>query len=337
MNDVPVSHDATHLLIIGNTKTGKSTYSAQAVLDGWPMIYIDADNGLSALRRSLKGNVEAMKRVHYFRTEKPSAFLKALLQNAVFRWNTTQDCEYASFSAKPTDEIADMRPARIPREVILNVDSWTAVSLDAMDIGAENKKTELEKMVADNKAQGVYQDAGLNLSIVLSVLQQTKFHVIVQAHPGVFEKLEKPAGKRLSDIKQGDMIIKDTIDIPLSCSKPHGHTMGKFFTDIAWLELDRMEDTIISFKRRYGRISGGTLDVEGLVSEYSFSKTFGKPSAPYDFENESRWIRYITHAEFAASVQVAKDSQPKPAGAPVPGVITAKPANAMAAMIAKGK
>lgn len=335
LSDIPPSQDPTHLLLIGLTKMGKSTYCAQAVLDGWPMLYIDSDNGLSALRNALAGNVEAQRRVYYFGTENPASFIESMLTaKGVFRWNITQDKEFQSFGSKPSDRVAEIRPTLIPSQLILTVDSWSAAALDAMEIGAANKRTELEKMVADNKAQGVYNDAGWRLTLLLAVLQKVSFHTIIQAHPAYYERLEKPANMKAADIKQGDMIVKDTIEIPLSCSKPHGFTMGKYFTDIGWLELNRMDERIIDFTARYGRISGGVVNRKGSIENLPFSKTFGLPVEPYDPDNQT-WIRYLTAEEFTAEQEAAKSSKPKPAGVSASGVIQQKPAAPMMASLVK--
>lgn len=332
LNEIPAELDPTHLLLIGQTKAGKSTYSAQAVLDGWPMVYIDSDNGLSALRRAMKGNEAAMSRVMYIGTEKPCEFLEGFLDNPVYRWNLTQDREYAAISGKPGDKILEVRPALMPKRIILNVDSWSAISLDAMQIGADNKKTSLEDMANQNKSQQVYGDAALRLTKLLAILQRCGFHTIIQAHPTFYERYEKPLNKTTKETKQSDMILRESIEIPLSCSKPHGHSMGKFFTDIGWLELNRMDERILSFKAVQGRISGGTVATEGRVGEMSFSKLF-QPNPPSGDEIDfTKWSRYLTHEEFVAEREAAKESKVKPAGASPSGVtatpvLPSKPAN----------
>lgn len=326
LSDIPAELDPTHLLMIGQTKMGKSTYAADAVLAGWPMIYIDSDNGISALRRSLKENKEAMGRVMYIGTEKPCEFIEGFLNNIVFRWNLTQDREYSSGTGKAGDNILEVRPGKMPSQMIMSVDSWSAVALDAMEIGAENKKTTLESMSGDNKMSQVYGDAGLRLTTLLAILQRVKFHTIVQAHPQFYERLERPAGsQKAEEIKQKDMIVKETTEIPLSCSKPHGFQMGKFFTDIGWLELNRMDERMLSFKVKKDRISGGTLNREGKIGEMGFAKTF-QPNPPKEIDFSS-WSRYLTHEEFIAEREAAKESKSGPAGAPASGVIPSRPAN----------
>jgi hypothetical protein len=332
LSEIPASADPVHLLIIGETKSGKSTFCAQAVEDGWPMIYVDSDNGLSALRRALK-NQSAMNRVFYFGTEHPADFLDGMLTKAVFRWNLTKDSEYSSSTASSGDKLVQIYPSRIPKQIILSVDSWSAVALDAMQIGAGDKKTALEDMAIDNKSQQVYGVAGLKLTLLAAILQKVEFHTIVQAHPTTFEKLEKPLNMKLGAVKQGEMIIREVIEVPLSSSKPHGRSLGKFFTDIGWLEIDRADKRNLDFTTKYGRVSGGTINKKGPIEEMSFSNLFGRP-APYDPSTESQWIRYLTHDEFVAE-RPATPVAPKPAGVSDAGILPSKPANPMAAFMKK--
>lgn len=333
LSGIPASADPAHLLIIGETKSGKSTFCAQAVEDGWPMIYVDSDNGLSALRRALKTET-AMDRVFYFGTEHPADFLNGMLTESVFRWNLTKDALYSSGVGSSGDKLVQIYPSRIPVNMLLSVDSWSAVALDAMQIGAENKKTALEEMATENKAQQVYGAAGLKLTLLAAVLQKVPFHVIVQAHPTTFEKLEKPLNVQLKAAKQGEMMIREVIEVPLSSSKPHGRSLGKFFTDIGWLEIDRADRRNLDFTTKYGRVSGGTINKKGPIEEMSFSKLFGRPP-PYDPSTESQWIRYLTHDEFVAERAAATPVAPKPAGVSDAGVITKSPANPMAAFMKK--
>lgn len=309
MDQIPATSDPWHLALIAQTKMGKSTYCADAAAVGWPMIYLDSDNGISALRHALRDRPEVMSRIFYFRTETPCVFLEKFVSERVFRWNLDADEWFEAYKARPADRVVEIIPSRIPQQIVLTIDSWTAVALDAMMIGAENKKTKLEEMVAQNAAQGVYQDAWNRLNILLAIMQKLPFHTITQMHPAVFEKVEKPLNMKAKDIKQGDVVIREICEIPLSCSKPHGYSMGKYFTDIGWIEIDRTERITLDFKRRFGRISGGRLDDKKSIEEYSWGRIVGKPIFPYDPETDSRWIKYFTAEEFAAS-QPAKIQSP---------------------------
>lgn len=319
MSDIDDIQSPTHLLLIGDTKMGKSTYAAQAALDGFLVIYIDADNGLSALQRMVPKGHEARSRILYFGTKKPYTFVDSFLDSGVFRWNLTQDAVYSSASGKPGDQMVQVIPSKVPRGIILVIDSWTSIALDAMEAGAEFKRVDLEAMGSDSQA--VYGNAGVKLTLLLAIIQHTKFHVIVQAHGTYFERYEKPLGSQ-AGVKQKDMILRDQVQVPLSSSRPHGFQMGKYFTDIGWLEMNRANVRELDFTVVHGRVGGGTLNKRAQLSELPFSKTFGPvPTLP---EISETWIKYMSHEEFLAAMP-AKESTTKPAGSS-PSVLPANPA-----------
>ena len=66
IDELSPGSDPVHLLLIGDSKTGKSSYVADAILAGFNVVYFDSDNGLSALKFRLGSNAEARNRLHYF-------------------------------------------------------------------------------------------------------------------------------------------------------------------------------------------------------------------------------------------------------------------------------
>lgn len=319
LDEVSITENPAHVLLVADSKVGKSTYAAKCAIDGWTLIYIDSDNGISALKNTLKNHPEAEKRVIYFHTEHPAEFQRKLFEESVFRWNLTQDCVYGSGMAKPTDKMVEIIPMRIPRGIILVNDSWTATALDAMEVGADNKKTKLEQMAEANKSQAVYGDAGLKLTLLLAIYQQCRFHILVLAHPTVFEVYEKPLGV-IGEMKQRDMKLLDSLEIPSSCSRPHGRSMGKYFTDIGWIELDRIGNSILDYTRQYKRISGGRPNVRDGIEKLSFTNTFG-PVIPNEISDQ--WIRHYTSEEWIA---VNRPPAATPPGVKQPGVLPTTPA-----------
>lgn len=320
LDKVPESHDPTHLMLVADTKMGKSTYAAECVLDGFTVIYVDSDNGISALRHRLKqaGKPEAMSRVMYFRTDHPCQFLDELLTKGIFRWNQTQDCTFSSGMAKPDDLMVEIIPSRIPRELIIVNDSWTSTALDAMEIGAADKKTTLETMADSNDAQGVYGKAGMKLTLLCAVIQHCRFNFINLAHPTVYEIYEKPIG-RIADTKQKDMKLLDSIKVPLSCSRPHGNQMGKYFTDIGWIEVNRADVRELDFEVRYKRIGGGRPNRRDALDKMSFKALFGAPTA---VSFDPFWIREYTATEWKAQQKPVAT----PAGVTAAGTIPSTPA-----------
>src|SRR3546814_7615500 len=64
-------------------------------------------------------------------------------------------------------------------------------------------------------------------------------------------------------VSEADMEIEWTRMIPKSSSKPHGLTLGKFFTDGGWMDVTRGGRRELSFKLDVTRSSGGHLDSKG--------------------------------------------------------------------------
>lgn len=320
---------ATHLLGVGMTKSGKSTYVAQAVKDGHTVIYIDSDNGISAIKRLIPKGDPARERILYFRTDSPWKFVHELLTAGIFRWNLTKDGVFSSATSQPSDKMVQMIPSKIPSKIILCIDSWTSVSFDAMEVGAKARSLTLLTMKDDS--QGVYGEAALRANLLCAILQQCKMHVIVLAHPTLYEIYKKPKG-RAGDIKQKDMILTDSVEIPASTTRPHGHLMGKYFTDIGWFDLDTMGKRTLDFTPLAGRVSGGTVNKKGTVEDLSFSKIFASP-VPVSIDNS--WIKYMTAEEFSAAKAAANPPAPKPAGVNAGGAIKKTPANPVIAAMMK--
>jgi len=318
LDDIPVEDNPTHFLYIADTKNGKTTYAAQCAMEGHHLLYIDSDNGLSAVQWHLRNSPKARERVRLFRTQRPALFQDKLLTEGIFRWNITRDNEFASGLASPTDKMVEIIPSRIPKGLIIVNDSWTTTSIDAMELGATANRTTLEDMKINGASQAVYGSANIKLNLLLAVYQQCKFNLLVLAHPTVYEIYEKPKG-RIADTKQKDMILLDSIKVPLSCSRPHGYTMGKWFTDIGWGDVDRMGNRLLDFELEYKRVGGGRPNTKGPVVDMSWTKLFGPP-IPVTFDE--RWIRYYTVEEWKAKQTPAA----KPAGVAASGLMKATPA-----------
>ncbi len=288
----------THLLLIGDTKTGKSTYVAQAAIDGATVFYLDSDNGLSALKRALAGHEDAWDRVIHVPTDTPATFIDEMFNTGRFRWNLTSDRTFSRMSSQPDDDILEVIPSKMPPGLLFCVDSWTSVALDAMIEGAAKKSLKLSEL--QNDGQAIYGDANRKLTLICAIIQHMKCDVVVQAHRGFYERYEKPLN-HVGPVKQKDMVLKETIEIPLSSSRPHGLEIGKYFTDIGWLEINRMDERVISFKPKYQRVSGGTINKEGSLKELSYKNCFGIKQA----EISDSWIRSKKASEIIAAASGA--------------------------------
>lgn len=302
---------STHLLLIGNSKTGKSDYPVQAAIDGFTVVYIDKDNGLATIAAATQTHPEARKRIHYFNPVNMAVFLEAFLTNPIIRYNVrTKDVP--NFADKPDDRIVEIYPAKIPKGVILMIDSWTSVTLSIMQNQAE--KNNISLFDIDKYSREIYGGSGFKATQLAEGLQKLPFHVVLAGHPGAYERKEKPDNKTVGMVTEKDMVIRETTDVVISTSLPHGATMGKFFNQIGWLEVNRMNARVLDFRVQNGRMVGGTPNGVGDPrKEYRFSTLFGPvPTYP----DESTWMRTMTSEEMKAKAQASsglKLGGPKPA------------------------
>lgn len=297
--------DPVHLLLIADTKLGKSTYVAQAAKDGFHVLYIDSDNGLSALRHHLKGDMEALGRITYVRTNSPAQLLESMLDEAnVFRWDLTRDAPYTAMLVKPDSRILEISIPRLlaSRGLILAIDTWTSVAADALGLGAEKAKVKLTNM--ENESQRVYGDAYRRVNFIAVCLQHAPFHVIVQAHGTIFERFVKPTGKSTREMKQNEFILEEILEVPLSSSKPHGKEMGKYFNHVAWLSLDSRTfpaKTLIDFTRKVGRIGGGPPNIVAPADEFGFIKYATLSEPVPDFARVLKGSELVAQPALAAA------------------------------------
>lgn len=308
---------AIHLLLIGESKTGKTDYVAQAVNDGYTCLYVDADNGFATIAGAV--NPEARDRLFYFAPNNPVEFVTNLLTMPLFRYNISLRETFNAVNAKPDHRIAEFYGARMPGNLILALDSWTSFMFSIVD--AKAKKMGVDLSDVDKVSREIYGSTGLAGTALAKKIQRVPFHTIVQGHPVVFERKEKPPGI-VRDVKENDMIIKDTKQVPMSTSIPHGASIPKFFNQVGWLTIERESSQTsvrrIDFSPRYDRVgsgtpTGGLLDPRG---KGRFSTLFGKP--PALAEGLRPWLVESSHAEWKErqAELAAKKAEAKAAAEP---------------------
>lgn len=304
---------SAHVLVIGQTKSGKTDWVAQAVLDGWQVMYVDNDNGKSTLLAQLAGNDAALERVHYFKPDNMSDFVKMFFTSVVIRYGETSHKLVQSGTVADDEMVMEVRPALMPLNVILVIDSWTAMANSLIHELAAAKSIDLTE--ADRLGREIYGPTGFQATEIGYQIQQAPFHVIVQAHPGWYERKEKPSTLGAArNIDEKDMIIRETTAIPLSTSMPHGFTMGKFFNFIGWMLIAGTDRRELDFRIKKDTISGGNFPAGAKLNgdprtEFRFSKLFGKP--PVIEAGAKPWLVRMTGAEFKESVKKRNDSAPK--------------------------
>lgn len=118
----------------------------------------------------------------------------------------------------------------------------------------------------------VYQGGGLKTREMLQMIRSLPCHLIAVGHPDEYQHLSNPDGRKVGTIKEVDKTIEWTKGIAASTSKPQGLQMGKYFTDIGWMELSPAGDERrISFKPSNDRVVGGHFSEVKSIEEYSFA------------------------------------------------------------------
>ncbi len=298
---------ATHLLLIAQTKAGKTDYVAQAAIDGWEILYLDNDNGLKTLGSILGGNPEALRRVHYFDPADFLGFLTDFVTTKVpLRYDSIAREFRNSTNITPGAIISEIYPFRIPRNVIVVIDSWTTLALAAITKRAFDLKIDL--MEVDKYGREIYAGTGFKLTEIAKGIQGSPFDWIVQAHPAIYERKEKPANST-GKIEEKDMIIRETTQIPASTSGPHGFSIGKYFNEIGWLSVDQYGKRKLDFKVIKDRIGGGTADgIEDPRGKYRFSQLFGMPPV---VPEGLPWLIEMTAEEYKAAAAAKFANAPK--------------------------
>lgn len=290
---------------IGNSKTGKTDYVVQAAKDGFEILYVDNDNGMATILDQLKGNDSALGRIHYFSPTNMGEFVETLLTSAVLRYNISLREIYDRTKLKPEHRVSEIYPSRVPANTILAIDSWTTLTYSILKAKADAGGIDL--LDIEKYGREVYGGAGFKATQIAQLLQLAPFHVYVMAHPGNYERKEKPPGV-VREINEKDMIVKETTAVPISTSLPHGLTMGKYFNQIGWFEVNRFDKRVLDFTVKNGRVGGGTPNKIGDPrEEFRFSKLFAKPTPP---EELKVWERDYSGEEFLALLAERQAKRP---------------------------
>lgn len=306
---------AVHLLLIGETKAGKSTYVADAVVDGFNIILIDVDNGLSAMiaRFNKEPNkAELFNRVNYFSPDRPMTFTRDVLRSTSkrpFLWlpNRQKTLTKLDLSSPQKagigldEEVWCFDATKIPKSYIFVIDSWTALAADGLDL---LNADQLSTLLSGEPDQSLYGEAGVNLTYIANMLQRLQCHVIVQAHPTFYERFEKPDGS-VGNVKQREMKLVETIRVPISSSRPHGLGLGKSFNHIGNLEVSNLGAPMIDFTRHAKSVSGGPPNVKKKVSELRFKDLTSKPGV--DTEGNA-WYLETTVGKLTATASKRENS-----------------------------
>jgi len=268
-------HQLVKALVIGEGKCGKSDWAARAAEAGFNVLYMDADVGSQTIAGLTRDeinpvNPSVLDRIFILNCSDElvsgaldyrfvNMFKKFCTASPTFRWNDTQGREFSiSQDGDPcADEIWEIKPAAMDHNSVLVIDSWTALAQSAMNWACDELGLDpIEISEAERvKMRGVYQAAGEKLTMFLQMIRSARCHVIVIGHPREFTKTEKTPGKSVAQ-RESDMKVLWTKMVVRSSSNNHAFEMPKYFTDLAWIEVDAMGRYMIDFRASNDRISG---------------------------------------------------------------------------------
>lgn len=301
-------------LIIGDGKIGKTWWAGQAAKDGFNLLYIDGDVGRPTLQQL---DISARRRIYHMDVRdtlaggvKDYRFLESMIEfttSITFKWNDTQG-RVAKKSDPATDTIWEIKPGQMDHNAVLVLDSWTGLTESMMTAGAQVNGVDLANATTP-EMRPVYQSAGLKASQILQCIRSIRCHVIVIAHPDEYSHTIKPTGRKVSDIKESELIIDWTKLIPKSTSRPQALSMAKYFTDILWAESNATgSERLINARLDPNKISGGHWTDRKKFEEYSFANLVRHlgGTVPTETPDMSGWFRVVEPGEREAAAAEPK-------------------------------
>jgi hypothetical protein len=312
------------LLLLGDTKAGKTHYLMQAAAAGFNVLYIDGDVGIQTL---MQLPAEARKRIFYLnvadRTSESGLYESRMAKFFVefsttgkFMWNDTKGevfnrNSYTQLRGDPADSaivdakvgdviggdvVWEIRPARMTGDTLVVIDSWTTLIQSLVNWKAEDLAIDL--LDIEKHGREMYTGAGHKATQFLTLLKGFRCHVGVIGHPREYIKRSPPPGSK-GVVAEKDMKIDWTRMVPISTSNPHALTMGKHFSDIAWIDINAMGKRTIDFRPSNERVIGGHFNQKADVDELSFAKLVEQiggtiPSNP----DASAWLTQYGPGQF---------------------------------------
>ena len=307
LNEIKSDDNHVHLLLISPSKAGKSTYAAEAAIDGFRLIYVDSDNGQSAVRSRVakeKNPEEILGRIHYVGTNRPRLFLMGFLRSTAKKPLLWVPRLQQGWSAKlegivDSDDVYVLNIKAVPSNYVLVVDSWTALAQDAL----QQLRPEQSAPLLDGVDQQIYGEAKANGEFIANMLQSLNMHVFVQAHDSRYEIYEKPKNITAGTTKQKDMVLIDTITVPISTSRVAGLELVKRFNHVGWLEVAGTGMVDIDFTRSPKRVGGGPPNRKERTKDLTFRKLVEESGGamPDSVQPSDDWFRVVRHGDLIAA------------------------------------
>lgn len=273
-NALHASHTLLKALILGDPKAGKTEWVLKAAEAGFNVLYFDGDvagQTIQAVDPAVRDRIfymDCADRLSGGLDPRMVTLCSEFFTSTRFLWNDTKQELYSRVkdshdeaSGAALDEIWEIKPARLDHNWVFALDSWTTLAYSAMVDKANQEGISLADI--EKAERNLYQGTGNRLTNMLSTVQKMQCHVAVIGHPAQYEKRKNPAGSSVRSTKETDQIIEWTKMVPTSSSNPHGLKMGKFFSDIGWIDVDKFGKRLMSFDITNERVSGGHMTGKG--------------------------------------------------------------------------
>ena len=332
-DEMPDELDPLKLMLVANSKAGKTDYLLRAAEFGFNVLFIDGDIGARTMRAMLKSgrlSPAAAKRIMYMsvadyindRGQYVSFMADFFVQFSTagkFMWNDSLQRPFKSgeYDREAGHVVWEMYPSRMKTDTLLIVDSYTALVTSVLNWKADSLGEDLGDI--EKISRDMYAGSGHKLTHFMQLLKATKCHLGLICHAREYVILEKPKGK-IGSINEKDMKIKDTMMVPVSSSNPHALTLAKNFTDVGWIDVSPMGKRVIDFQPSGDRVIGGQLTVKGDVDENNFLKLIklSGGSAPVNATPDS-WLRRYGPGEYELPGKAAAlGSNPSSQGQAIP-------------------
>lgn len=346
------------LLLLGDTKAGKTDWVMRAAEAGFNVLYLDNDVAIQTLFDNKRGlSDEALARVTYLPIHDyvdergeyvpfTAKFFVEFTTQGVVTWNDTKSrlfdrTTYAQ-EVRPTpgneevpeftggDEVIQIRPSKFDENTVVILDSYTNLihSLQqwkAQDLGVDI--LEIEKMERD-----MYTGTSHKATQFLHLMRTLPCHFVAIGHPREYRKMSVPKGSS-GAVAERDMKVEWTRMVPLSTSNPHALTVGKNFSDIGWIDVTGAGTRFIDFRPNDNRIIGGHTQERHNVADFGFRelvKAVGGVVPNPPMSGTPAWLTRFGPGEF---VPAGARKAPVLAGS---SESTAKPVGGLAGLM-KGK
>lgn len=273
-SDMPPSLALIHAMILAEEKAGKTSWLLDAAEDGFNVLLLDGD---VAQQRINDLSPEAKSRVFYMDVSddlvggvnpRMIRTVADFFVSQVFLWNDTKQEIYSSRDEHDPetgaclDEVWEIRPARLDHTWVLGIDSWTTLQYSAKLDKAADAGIDLADV--EKIERSIYAGVGNRLTNIAITQQKTHCHTIVCGHPSQYEKRRSESGKSVREaMKENDQIVEWTKMVPTSSSNAHGFSIGKFFSDIGWIDCSTTGKRTLDFTKTSKRTSGGNLNSKG--------------------------------------------------------------------------